>query len=62
MNHTLQALTSLHWLQREMGGTSIDSDVSTAEAEMNDTPHCATQGAQAKGITKIILSSTVSRI
>lgn len=43
------------------GVTSLDSGIPAADADMKDTPHCATQREQAKGIAKIFQMSTVSQ-
>lgn len=44
-----------------MGVTSRESDTSSVDAEMNDTPHCDIQREQAKGIVKFFQSSTMNQ-
>lgn len=44
-----------------MGVTRRESDTSSVDAEMNDTPHCDTQRERAKGIAKFFQSSTMSQ-
>jgi len=40
----------------------VNSDISSADAEMKDTPHCGTQREQTKGTAEIFQTSTISQM